>query len=86
MSEIDVRKQKASDWFRTLRDQICAAFEAVEDALSGTQHAHLPAGRFERKAWTREEGGGGEISIMRGRVFEKVGVKNMYFMRTLNVN
>jgi coproporphyrinogen III oxidase len=68
----------AADWFRSLRDRICAAFEAIEDELAGT-HAELPAGRFERKSWERPdpehgEGGGGEMSIMRGRVFEKVGV------------
>jgi coproporphyrinogen III oxidase len=74
MSDDESRKLIASDWFRALRDQICAAFESIEDALQGTQHAHLSAGRFERKPWTRDDGGGGEIAIMRGRVFEKVGV------------
>jgi len=68
------RKNLAEIWFRTLRDQICAAFEKIEDELVGTEHAPLPAGRFERKPWLRDEGGGGEISLMRGRVFEKVGV------------
>lgn len=68
------RKTQAAAWFRNLRDQICAAFEAIEDELQVTPHAHLPAGRFERKIWQREEGGGGEISLMYGRVFEKVGV------------
>ncbi len=72
---IEQQKERAAVWFRSLRDQICAAFEKIEDELQATEHAHLPPGRFERKAWQREEnGGGGEISIMRGRVFEKVGV------------
>jgi coproporphyrinogen III oxidase len=64
---------RATDWFRALRDRICAAFETLEDQLTGT-YAERPAGRFERKNWQREGGGGGEISLMKGRVFEKVGV------------
>jgi coproporphyrinogen III oxidase len=82
-------KVEAASWFRILRDRICAAFEAIEDDLAGTIHQDLPPGRFERKRWGRpgEEGGpvqdldpaarlvnGGEISLMKGRVFEKVGV------------
>lgn len=85
MSNLEIKKTKATTWFRELRDQICAEFEKLEDELTGTSKAHLPAGRFERKPWQREEtnepndsgsilNGGGEISIMRGRVFEKVGV------------
>ena len=70
----DPQKQIAATWFGTLRDQICGAFEKIEDDLCGTQHAQLPAGRFERKPWARSEGGGGEIALMHGRVFEKVGV------------
>jgi coproporphyrinogen III oxidase len=71
-------KQRAEAWFTTLRDQICAAFERIEDDLAGT-YKDLPSGRFERKPWERKNedgtpGGGGVISIMRGRVFEKVGV------------
>lgn len=63
-------KEIAQQWFRSLRNQICAAFEHLEDAhTSGTA-----AGRFARKQWERPGGGGGEMSIMRGRVFEKVGV------------
>jgi coproporphyrinogen III oxidase len=70
MSDIDTYKQRASEWFRELRNRICTTFETLEDELEGSGKA----GRFERKAWQREGGGGGEISIMHGRIFEKVGV------------
>src|SRR5208282_1961314 len=73
--EADRRKERATTWLRDLRDHICAEFEKIETELRSTEHAQLPPGRFERKQWQREnDGGGGEISIMRGRVFEKVGV------------
>jgi len=86
MSPLEEQKQQASTWFKELRDHICAVFETLEDELSDdASKANLPAGRFERKEWQREEthtpnesgsilNGGGEISLMRGRVFEKVGV------------
>src|ERR1700761_1262026 len=74
MTLAEDHKQSAAAWFRSLRDRICATFESIEDELRGTHHASLPAGRFKRKPWDRQEGGGGEMSLMHGRVFEKVGV------------
>ena len=73
-------RDDASAWFATLRDRLCAAFEAIEDAAAGlAMYGQGAPGRFERSAWTRPTqddapGGGGVMSVMRGRVFEKVGV------------
>ncbi len=73
MSDLSLCQHQASEWFRNLRDRICAVFEAIEDAPGGVYGDRTP-GRFERKQWQREGGGGGEMSMMHGRVFEKVGV------------
>jgi coproporphyrinogen III oxidase len=77
-NDIEARKERATAWFAELRDRICAAFEAIEDDYRGA-FEHLPVGRFERKNWARPaehatDGGGGTMSLMHGRVFEKVGV------------
>lgn len=70
-------QNRAALWFAKLRDDICAVFEKIEDELS---ESAMPAGRFTRKTWQRdtggrdEHGGGGTMSLMHGRVFEKVGV------------
>jgi len=80
----------AARWFEQLRDRLCQRLEALEDALEGGPATKLPPGRFERQAWRRgadssnetadcgegdgAERGGGVMALMRGRVFEKVGV------------
>jgi coproporphyrinogen III oxidase len=72
-ADIPAYQQRAEAWFAELRDQICAEFEALEGMLSGI-HSDRAAGAFMRKKWQRDGGGGGEMSLMKGRVFEKVGV------------
>ena len=67
------QKLEAKEWFENLRDQICQTFETLEDKYEGPLNS-LPAGKFKRKLWKRDGGGGGEMSIMEGRLFEKVGV------------
>ncbi|QZO01337.1 oxygen-dependent coproporphyrinogen oxidase [Chenggangzhangella methanolivorans] len=73
--DIDARKTQARAWFETLRDRIHQSLEAIEDEAGG----EAPAGRFERTPWSRADhtgadGGGGVMGMMKGRVFEKVGV------------
>jgi coproporphyrinogen III oxidase len=73
-SPLTVSQQQSvtSAWFQQLRDQICASYEALEDAGNET---FGPPGRFARIPWDRPGGGGGVMAVMKGgRVFEKVGV------------
>ena len=69
----DEHKVRARMWFHSLRDRICSTFEMIEDELRGPLRG-MRAGRFERTEWTRPGGGGGVMAVMKGRVFEKVGV------------
>ncbi len=82
---LEDKQDQAANWFYSLQAMICAAFEAIEDDLSAGPKAGLLAGRFEKTPWEREQSGqpnasgsvlhgGGTMAVMRGRVFEKVGV------------
>jgi coproporphyrinogen III oxidase len=100
-SHLEIRKERARAWFEQLRDDICVAFEALEDALPASAPlAERTPGRFARTPWSRSDHtgarptsdlgevgnssvesakadpdrGGGIMSLMKGRVFEKVGV------------
>jgi len=57
------QREQATEWFTHLRDLICAKFEEIDGE-----------GKFIQKSWQRDGGGGGVMSIMKGKIFEKVGV------------
>ena len=66
------KRKVTSEWFENLRNQLCEAFELIE--IEYAEEKGLTPGRFKRKSWDRDGGGGGTMSIMKGNVFEKVGV------------
>lgn len=80
MSDQEDQKVRASQWFAELQDRIIASMEALEASCPGPFAADAgAAGRFEIKGWSRTDhsgapGGGGRMAILRGRVFEKMGV------------
>ena len=72
MTELDSEQQEARTWFESLRDRICAEFEAIEREAGSDA-------RFDYMPWDRSDpdggpGGGGVRGLMKGEVFEKVGV------------
>ncbi len=67
------KQNLTSAWFRHLRDEICAEFEKIEVEFAQEKGLKNP-GKFQRKNWDRQGGGSGEMSVMKGNVFEKVGV------------
>jgi coproporphyrinogen III oxidase len=78
-AELEARKARAQSWFESLRDEICSAFEALERDAPAGLHGAAP-GQFERAPWRRSDpggapGGGGIMSMLRGRLFEKAGVQ-----------
>ena len=72
MNELDDQQQRARAWFESLRDSICAEFEAIErEAGSDAAFDYTP---WDRTDPSGEPGGGGVRGVMKGKVFEKVGV------------
>ena len=72
MIDLDPQQQAARAWFEDLRTRICAAFEGIErDAGSDARFDYLP---WDRTDPSGVPGGGGVRGLMKGRVFEKVGV------------
>jgi coproporphyrinogen III oxidase len=67
MSAADLFAATATAYFHDLQRRVCAAFETFE-----------PRARFVARSWAKPPGhrlqGGGESRLMRGAVFEKVGV------------
>lgn len=82
MTDFDQQQLAAQAWFRSLRDRITAEFEAIETegaALPALPNAPAEPGRFVFTPWERTDhsgapGGGGTMGVMKGRIFEKVGV------------
>ena len=79
LAMLEEQKAKAQKWFSALRDDICQALETLEDEAGIGQMAGMAAGRFERTPWQRtgddgSDGGGGVMSMLHGRLFEKAGV------------
>jgi len=64
---LEEKKDIAEKWFSSLRDNICLKFEKIENSFPNNNS-------FEVSKWKRKGGGGGKMSVLKGEVFEKVGV------------
>jgi coproporphyrinogen III oxidase len=72
MMHLDDRQSAARAWFESLRDSICESFEAIErEAGSDAAFSYIP---WDREDASSGHGGGGVRGVMKGKVFEKVGV------------
>ena len=72
MPPSDDQQTAARIWFESLRTRICAEFESIErEAGSDAAFTYIP---WDRTDPSGEPGGGGVRGVMKGRVFEKVGV------------
>tara|TARA_Y100001960_G_C14538343_1_gene759571 strand:- start:35 stop:898 length:864 start_codon:yes stop_codon:yes gene_type:complete len=73
---LDQKKFIVTNWFEQLRNNLCSSFVALEQVYADKKNLHdlEPPSAFEQTKWERKGGGGGVMSIMKGRVFEKVGV------------
>ena len=72
VTPLDPEQAAARGWFESLRDRICAAFVAIEREAGSDAD-------FDYISWDRPNpdgtpGGGGVRGVMKGKVFEKVGV------------
>jgi len=73
MKKIEEKKRLSSDWFKSLRNEICNEIEKIENQNSNNN------AKFKKTKWFRDKKGsknlgGGEISLLRGKIFEKAGV------------
>jgi coproporphyrinogen III oxidase len=89
-ADIEAKKTRAAAFFRTFRDDLTAELTRVEAEGGGQfappvgrsdpfgtgrrEHKQALPGTFDIKPWSRPEGGGGEMGMLHGRVFEKAGV------------
>lgn len=65
-------QDRAQQYFQDLRNRICQIFEDIEHKACTEKSSE--SAKFQRSSWERPGGGGGVMSLLKGRVFEKVGV------------
>lgn len=79
-SNINISVEKIASWFKTLKDSIIKEFEDIEKEFSNSKLLPSKPELFQFKKWDRSQGqdksggGGGEMGVIRGNLFEKAGV------------